>query len=130
MPHEIATRTARHHIGNDGIPRAVLLPGAEQTLDDARENIRALESLLEEGQRYPVLIDYRPMKSMERGARTFYAGPEATRAMSAVALIVDSPLSRIIGTFFMGLNKSSVPTRLFTSETEALAWLRQFIKWR
>ena len=34
------------------------------------------------------------------------------------------PLSRAIGSFFIGLSKPPVPTRLFKSIDEALAWLR------
>jgi len=71
---EILTRTARHCIGEDGIARTVSLPSAEQTRADAQENIRALESLAESGRRYPTLVDYRLLKAMDRGARTYYAG--------------------------------------------------------
>ena len=39
-----------------------------------------------------------------------------------------SPLTRAIGNFFLGLNKPLMPTRLFTSEEEALAWLKTFVK--
>jgi len=125
---EILTRTARHCIGEDGIARTVSLPSAEQTRADAQENIRALESLAESGRRYPTLVDYRLLKAMDRGARTYYAGPEPTRVMSVVAIVVGSPVSRLIGTFFMGMNKPLVRTRLFTSESEALAWLKGFVQ--
>jgi hypothetical protein len=47
---------------------------------------------------------------------------------SAAALLIGSPLTRAIGNFFMGLNKPLIPTRLFTSETEALAWLKGFVR--
>ena len=126
MANEIVTRTARHFIGDDGIVRSIMLPGAEQTEGDAEENIRACGTLLKEHQRCPALIDYRRMRSMDRGARTYYSGPEPARVMSAAAILIESPLSRIIGTFFMGLHKPLVPTRLFTSEAEALAWLQSF----
>jgi hypothetical protein len=36
-------------------------------------------------------------------------------------------VARAIGNFFMGLNKPLIPTRLFTSEAEALGWLREFV---
>lgn len=41
----------------------------------------------------------------------------------ALALLVTSPISRLIGNFFMRLVNSPYPTRLFTSEQEALIWL-------
>ena len=50
------------------------------------------------------------------------------RARVAIALLVGSPLSRVIGNFFVGLNRSTFPLRLFTSEEEAIAWLRTFLE--
>jgi hypothetical protein len=47
---------------------------------------------------------------------------------SATALIISSPLSRAIGNFFLGLNRTSMPTRLFTSEADALAWLSEYTR--
>jgi hypothetical protein len=40
-----------------------------------------------------------------------------------VALLVGSPVTRVIGNFFIGLNKPRWPVRLFRSESDALAWL-------
>jgi hypothetical protein len=33
----------------------------------------------------------------------------------------------MIGNFFLALHRPADPTRLFTSESEALDWLRQFV---
>ena len=66
----------------------------------------------------------RHARGIERSARVLYA---ASTTSVAVALLVGSPLTRVIGMFFMGLNRPATPTRLFTSEPEALAWLRTFV---
>jgi len=123
---EWTTRTCRHWL-EDGIVRVVLFTGCEQTLADAQENIRSFEAL-SAGKRYPTVIDYRPMKSMERAARAYYAGPDTARVVKAAALIVASPVSRIIGTFFLGLNKPLIPTRIFNNEEDALAWVRDYVE--
>ncbi len=34
----------------------------------------------------------------------------------------------VIGNFFIGFNKSPMPTKLFTSEPEALEWLKEFLR--
>jgi len=65
---------------------------------------------------------------MDREARRYFAGEETAKVESAAALLIESPLSKAIGNFFMGLNKPIVPTRLFTSEAEALAWLKGFVR--
>jgi hypothetical protein len=122
----IVTRVERLWLDGDGIFRAVSLPGAEYTREDAE---RGVASLWELGGRRcrPVLVDMRRAKSMDRGARSYYAGPETARVQCAAALIIESPLTRVIGNFFLGLNKPLLPTRLFTSEPEAMAWLRTFV---
>ena len=76
--------------------------------------------------RLPMLVDVRTVSAIDREARAHLAGPEGARINSAVALLVGSPLSQAIGNFFLGLNKPLIPCRLFTTEPEALAWLRGF----
>jgi hypothetical protein len=95
-------------------------------LDDAREIIQAVVSLAG-GQRRPALVNLAGIKSMSRDARLYFANEETARVHSAIALLVESPLNRAIGNFFMGFNKPQTPTRLFTSEAAALKWLREFL---
>jgi hypothetical protein len=41
----------------------------------------------------------------------------------AAALVVANPLARAIGSFFLGLTRPGVPTKLFDSIDAALAWV-------
>jgi len=127
MADEIVTRTKRYWIDDDGIMRIRALPGAEETLADARENVRASNALAK-GRRYPVLDDSRQLRSMDRAARAHYAGPESAGSTLAVASIIASPIQRTMGNFFLTLNKPPFPVRLFSAEAEALAWLKDFVK--
>ena len=79
------------------------------------------------GRRRPVLVDMTDVRSMNRDARMYYAGPETAAVECAAALLVGSPLTSVIGNFFLGLNKPLIPTRLFTREEEALTWLGSFL---
>jgi hypothetical protein len=100
--------------------------GAEETLDDARANV-ALCLLRTAGQRRPLMVDLRAAKSQSAGARAYMAGPEGLKVAQAVALLMGSPVSRVLGNLYLGLNKPPIPTRLFTSEDEAQVWLRSFV---
>jgi len=122
-PASDSTRTAR--IAVDGIIRAVFFPGAEVGLADAVENI-ALTGRLTQGRRLPAMIDLRAVRSQSADARAYLAGPDADAVSSAVALVVSSPLSRMVGNFYLGFNRPNVPTRLFNDEVAAVAWLRDF----
>lgn len=94
-------------------------------LNDARENVAATATLTA-GERLPVLIDLRGIRSQSAEARAYFAGPAATAVTQAVALIIGSPLSRVIGNFFLGFNRPETPARLFTSVHEAEDWLGSF----
>ena len=126
MPHILETRTCSVSFGKDGVLRFRSHPGVEHTLEDAQENIEAARKLTGGTKRAPNLVDFSGIRSMSREARAFYAGPDTARVMTAVAILVDSYLSRAMGNFFMGLNRPLIPTRLFSSEQEALQWLEEF----
>lgn len=120
---EARTRTAIWRLCDDGIARGEMLPGFEQRLEDAEENIAAIASLTEAGQRVRLIVDLSHTRAMNRDARVYYAGPESAKYISAVALVVGTPLSRALGNFFVGLNKPRMPLKLFGSDSEAAAWL-------
>ena len=124
MPGEVVTRTAIYSMGEDGIARVVSRPGAQETLADAQENLRALAEVVGSGRRVPALVDGRLLHAIDREARAFYAGPGFTQLVSAVAVIVGSPLTRTILNAILIVAKPRYPIRLFTTEAEALAWIR------
>lgn len=109
--------------GEDGIARTKVKPGSEVGIKEARENSRAVNSLSVNGDKFPLLIDARGIKSMSREARNQFSTRGRETQVTSFAIIIDSPLSRVIGNFFMGINKPAVPTRLFENEKAAIKWL-------
>lgn len=127
MKNELTSRVAKVWLGDDGIARIIHVPKAELTLAGAQETMAAYKKLYK-GKRLPLFVDTREMKSMAREARLYYASAEAQAVASAVALIIDTPVSRVLGNFYLGLNKPLLPTRLFSSEDEALEWLKGYVE--
>jgi len=124
----LVTRTARIWLEDEGLIHAVVLPHIRQhALEDAKENMAAIGKFAAEKKR-PVLIDMRAMMEIEREARTYYASGGGAPVATAVALLIGSPVSRVIANFMISLNRPRVLIRLFTSEEEAVAWLRKFIE--
>ncbi len=121
-PAEIVTRTERIWM-QDGIVRCVVLPTPTHTLADAQENSRAFTAIAR-GVRAPMLLDTRASKGLDRDARLYYVRPEAASEVVALAMLIDSQIGRILGNFFMNVNKPPFALRLFTSEAEAIAWLK------
>jgi hypothetical protein len=123
---EITTPTTRHSLRDDGLLLSEALPGAGQTLADAQESVAAYGAL-NGGRRRPLLVDLRAAgKPMDRAAREYYAGPELALVVSAAALLITSPVGRVIGTFFLRLSRTATPIRMFTDEAEALTWLHSY----
>lgn len=122
----VLTPTARIWLGEDNIARWQTLPGAAETLDSIREGTLALWQIC--GKRpAPLLVDIGGSRSISKDARTFLEGTEAAETVLAVALLVSSPVSRVIGNFMSHINHPQRPLQLFSSEDKALEWLRGFM---
>jgi hypothetical protein len=124
---EITTRYAVCRLEENGVVRKVTTPDAEYKLADAQEELDAIRQI-GGGRRCPLLADIRYIKSIDQEARAFYGSPEGGKVVSAVALLVGSPLSRMIGNFFLRLQRPSVPIKLFTSDAAAMEWLVTFVE--
>ena len=62
--------------------------------------------------------------AVDQAARRYLSFSKDQRALaSKVALIAANPVARVIGNFFVGLNRPEIPTQLFSDEALALAWL-------
>jgi hypothetical protein len=114
-------------MGDDGICRTKTKPDAVVNLKEAVENSMAVDSFYE-GKKFPILIDARQVKSMAKEARAHFSTNGRKTNINAMAIMVKSPLSRVIGNFFMGLNKPPVPAKLFDDESEAVIWCKQFVQ--
>jgi hypothetical protein len=124
--HGVVSGVHRMWLDDEGIVHAESIAGAQHTRADAEEGLRLVRELAGRRAR-PLLVDLRFTKSIDRDARVYYAGGATVGIALAVALVTDSPLTRVIASFFMGVNKPPVPTRMFTSEADALTWLRTFL---
>lgn len=127
MENAQTSRVARLWLGEDGIVRIIHVPGAEVALEDAKETMAAYLKI-NQGKRRPLFIDTKTMKSMTRETRQYYSGGEAAKVASAAAIIVGTPVSRVLGNFYLGLSNPHLPSRLFSSEDEALEWLKGYIE--
>jgi hypothetical protein len=126
MTSVVETQTRRIWLDDEGIVRATAKPNSMMTLEDAKEHILTVAGLCG-GIRRPLVVDITGHKAMNREARKYFAGAETAKVESAAALVIRSPMAKAIGNFFMGLDKTLIPTRLFTSEEEATQWARQFL---
>lgn len=123
----IQSKNARTWLRNDGILHVDMIADSQTILSDAVELISAQKTLAA-GIKRPLLVQLGKIKSMNRDARMYLGGHEAEENVIATALVIISPIGEIIGNFFIGLNKTLYPIRLFSSEERAIKWLTGFIK--
>lgn len=75
------------------------------------------------GEKRPIVADISNLAFSEPDARRF-ASQAGRQVVSAVAFVTDSPVSRIIATFFLKINRPAYPIQIFRTKPEAIAWLK------
>ena len=102
--------------------------GNQTTVELAKENVDAQERLRDSMNKAKtrVLIDMTSVTEISKEARDYFANERTASIQRATALLIGSPVSRVIGNFFLGLNKPVSPTRLFTDPHKAIQWLHTF----
>ena len=124
----IETRIFYTSLEEDGYILTRVKPGSEIQLQDAKDNTAAVIKI-SSGIIYPLLVDLREIKSISKDARNHFSMRGRKPNVSTVAMLVKSPVSRIIGNFFIGFNRPVVPTRLFSVEKSAVSWVKKAV-WR
>jgi hypothetical protein len=113
-------------LGDDRICYTAVKPDAVIELEDALENTAAIKKISGDSV-YPILVNLKTIRSITKEARNHFSMRNRTPGVTAIAFLIKSPSSRIIGNFFIGLNKPVVPTKLFTDKEAAIVWLAKFI---
>lgn len=96
--------------------------GTKCSLADAESATAQVRELAAEKPR-PLLVDMRGMTTLERPAREHFLNDRGS--VTAVALIAESAVNKMIANFFIGLRRMPVPIRLFTDRATAVSWLDQ-----
>lgn len=78
----------------------------------------------------PAIIDLTGVLSISSDGRQYIAEEIAKIGVPATALIVKSRISRLIGSFFIGINKPDFPVKLFDDTEKAENWIQGFLHGR
>lgn len=121
----LETNTAVFRI-EDGVVVVRIRPDAYQSVADASENLAASMEMAG-GQRRPLLADIRGAQPLDAEARHAYTGQKLVDSFTAIALLVDSsPLGVIMGNVYLRIARPGIPTRIFSDEAQAKAWLSTY----
>lgn len=69
------------------------------------------------------LADVRGVRAASREALALGASSEVAAVTRRMAILVGSPVSRVLGNLFIRVRRPDFPTRLFGDEGSARAWL-------
>ena len=98
----------------------------EQT---ARESIRVqLEYLRGHKKRAGVLVFMDRILAQSAAAREVYRVEPDPAFQTCFALVGGTTFGRAVGSFFIGIHPPRVPTRMFKTVEEALAWARSTVE--
>jgi hypothetical protein len=119
---EISTTTL--WMDEEGFVWSTYKDGAIETLESARAHFEAMERVAT-GIPRGVVIDIRRLKSATREARKFWAQNHGVATPCAV--LVSGGVASALGNFWLSVNRPGTPTKLFSSEAEAVEWLRTVV---
>ena len=117
------TFNTRYYLGAHDI--AIVMPqlGLKDDAASARVNIDFQTAWAKSTRdRCAVVVCLFHLLSQDSGARRVYAEGMDPRFFYAAALVVSNPISRAIGSFFIGLTKPGVPTAIVGTIEEGIAW--------
>ena len=113
-------------LDDEDIIRMEFHPTKAHRQKDAEE-VTAAHVELSNNEKRPVLADLRNVTvGADKDARNYYATEESSRLKTAMAILTNSRAQRTFGSIYIYLTRPPYPTRLFKSESEALAWLASF----
>jgi hypothetical protein len=108
----------------DGIAVVVWTPRVTAFLEDAIACLDATARVTG-GRRCPLLVNMMDTGPQDRKTRAEWT--RRSDLLSAVALVVGTPLSKVVGNLFLSVSKPPFPVRLFDNEASALTWLKGFV---
>ncbi len=125
MSNKVTTKVAELTIDGDGIIHMTFFKNVKVNLEEAKNILIARKEFPMEDGMQRMLVDMRNTPQPEREAREYAKAEEVINVTRGMALLVDGPMSKLLGNFFLGFNKGGFPTKLFTDTKEAKTWLLQ-----
>ena len=74
---------------------------------------------------YPCLMNVLKINGISKEARDYFA-KEGDSHIMANAMLITSPIMKMISNFYIMVNNPRKPTKLFTDKEEAIEWLNHF----
>jgi hypothetical protein len=101
----------------------IVLPRDEHLDEESARLLAADLQVSGEGNAVAVLMELTNVASVSRAARAVFG---SLTTVAAWALVGQTPVDRILAHFILGGDFKAGPARYFTSEAEAVTWLKEY----
>jgi hypothetical protein len=101
----------------------VTLPPNQEISGAQAQVAGAAVRALADGRRVPVMLVITGITGVSAEVRQVYT---SATAVSAFAVVGESPVDRVIAHYLLRSRTEAIPGEFFTSEAEAIDWLRQY----
>jgi len=110
----------------DGIVIIDIKPDVEISIEEIIEGTNFILSIVKE-KKLPILFIANEFSIPSKESREYLAKKESLPYAIADAYVICSFPQKIVGNFYLKVNKPFRPTKLFTDKNEALKWLKTFL---
>jgi hypothetical protein len=115
------------HLTDEGIMHYHIKACEEFTLDDIKLVLECVKEI-GESPKYPNLITFDSYITTTSEAREFAASAESNIYTICDAFVVKKTALKLLGNFYLSMNKPAVPTQLFEDVESAKKWLVTFLQ--
>lgn len=92
-------------------------------INSIKEHLEGVKKLNHDGQGVLLLVHFENLVGMDKASRKFVNTDEMINSHKACAMFVSSPLAKLIGNFFLGINRPNFIISSFTDIDKAKKWL-------
>jgi len=89
--------------------------------------IKKINLDLTKGKEYALVFETGNYTSVSKEAREIMTAKSVEKGRLATAFIINSLSQRMLGNFYIQMNKPKVPAKLFTKKEEALKWVKKYL---
>ena len=104
----------------------VVLEGCTMEVEDVLE-LKTLNKSIAEGKPYAIVVSFEHLADVSKKAKELIASKEFAEFTIAKALLVDNIGHRLVGNFYLTINKPYMKTKVFTDKAAAIEWLKSEI---
>ena len=121
----VRTKINEKYVDSNGILRIKVIEGAHIDLVSLKED-GEVNLQLTGDRKTLALYDSRGFFTIEPEAREYLRSGIVDPTRIATAVLTDRLATKLLVNFFIRFNKPKTPMKMFTSEDEALDWLKNF----